>query len=101
MLAGRLPPFRRARRTGSRLLVSEDIKHKRTQPYRPPTNGKVERINRTLLAECAHVRTYTTGASRARALTTWLHRYNCHRCHTALGGQPPITRVTNVPGFNS
>jgi transposase InsO family protein len=63
--------------------------------------GKVERFNRTLLAEWAYVRTYTFGASRTRALRTWLHRYNHHRCHTALGGQPPVSRVTNVPGFYS
>ena len=88
----------RSREFGA-LLVSQNIKHKRTRPYRPQTNGKVERFNRTLLAEWAYVRTYPCGASRTRALRTWLHRYNHHRCHTALGGQPPVSRVTNVPGF--
>jgi transposase InsO family protein len=69
-----------------------------TRPYRPQTNGKVERFNRTLLEEWAYVRTYRSETERRRRLDSWLHLYNHHRCHTALGGQPPITRVDNVSG---
>lgn len=74
------------------------IAHKRTRPYRPQTNGKVERFHRTLLVEWAYVRVYTSDAARTRALTAWLHRYNHHRTHTALGGHPPASRVTNLSG---
>lgn len=75
-----------------------DIKHKRTRPYRPQTNGKVERFNRTLLVEWAYVRPYPSEAARRRALRSWLHLYNHHRTHTALGGRPPASRVTNLCG---
>ncbi|HVM08024.1 MAG TPA: IS481 family transposase [Acidimicrobiales bacterium] len=68
------------------------------RPYRPQTNGKVERFNRTLLDEWAYVRKYSSEAERRRRLDSWLHIYNHHRCHTALGGHPPITRVDNVSG---
>lgn len=74
------------------------VDHLRTRPYRPQTNGKVERFNRTLLDEWAYVRTYTSESRRARALDRWLHSYNHHRGHTSLGGQPPISRVNNLPG---
>jgi transposase InsO family protein len=68
-----------------------------TRPYRPQTNGKVERFNRTLLDEWAYVRAYGSEAERRRRLDSWLHTYNHHRCHTALNGQPPITRANNLP----
>ena len=68
------------------------------RPYRPQTNGKVERFNRTLLDEWAYVRKYSSEAERRRRLDSWLHLYNHHRCHTALGGQPPVTRVDNLSG---
>ena len=71
---------------------------RRTRPYRPQTNGKVERFNRTLLDEWAYVRAYSSEAQRRRQLDSWLHTYNHHRCHTALNGQPPVTRVDNLPG---
>ena len=71
------------------------VTHTFTQPYRPATNGKVERFNRTLLAEWAYARAWTSDGQRSRALTTWLHRYNHHRHHTAIGGSP-ISRVGNV-----
>jgi transposase InsO family protein len=77
------------------------IKHKRTRPYRPQTNGKVERFNRTLLEEWAYVRAYASTAERTNALDTWLHTYNHHRRHTALDGQPPIQRVNNLVGHYS
>ncbi|WP_329391940.1 IS481 family transposase [Streptomyces sp. NBC_01716] len=68
---------------------------KPTRPYRPQTNGKVERFNRTLLDEWAYLQPYTTNEQRTAALDTFLHTYNYHRGHTALGGKPPITRVNN------
>lgn len=74
------------------------IKHSRTRPRRPQTNGKVERLNRTLLEEWAYRRLYTTETTRRAALSGWLHHYNHHRPHTALGNLPPISRCTNVSG---
>lgn len=72
------------------------IKHSRTRVRRPQTNGKVERLNRTLLAEWAYKRLYTSEKARRAALAGWLHTYNHHRPHTALGNLPPISRCTNV-----
>jgi len=71
---------------------------KHTRPYRPQTNGKVERFHRTLLLEWAYVRIYSSDAARTRALDTWLHVYNHPRTHPALGGLPPASRVTNLSG---
>ena len=76
------------------------IRHSRTRPYRPATNGKVERFNRTLLDEWAYARLWRSESARARALDRWMHRYNHHRHHTAIGG-PPASRVTNLAGQNS
>jgi transposase InsO family protein len=73
----------------------------RTRPYRPQTNGKVERYQRTLRDEWGYAKAYRSESARRNALTSWLHIYNHHRPHTALGGKPPITRVTNLPGQNS
>jgi transposase InsO family protein len=76
------------------------IAHKRTRPYRPQTNGKVERFNRTLLDEWAYALAYRSEAERTAAFPAWLHHYNHHRGHTSLKGQPPASRasVTNVCG---
>ncbi|WP_432753904.1 IS481 family transposase [Streptomyces sp. JL2001] len=68
---------------------------KLTRAYRPQTNGKVERFNRTLLDEWAYLKPYHSNNERTEALADFLHTYNHHRCHTALGGKPPITRVNN------
>jgi transposase InsO family protein len=73
------------------------ITHKRTRPYRPQTNGKVERFNRTLVEGWASRRLYPSEAARRAAFAPWLHWYNHHRPHSALGGRPPITRCTNLP----
>ncbi|RZE74528.1 IS481 family transposase [Streptomyces albidoflavus] len=74
-------------------LAAAGIAHKKIRPYRPQTNGKVERFNRTLLDEWAYQRPYTSNTERTTALADFLHTYNHHRCHTALGGQLPISRV--------
>lgn len=76
-------------------LAARGIRHSRTRIRRPQTNGKVERLNRTLLEEWAYRRLYRSEPARRAALTPWLHHYNHHRHHTALGG-PPISRCTNV-----
>jgi transposase InsO family protein len=72
-----------------------------TRPFRPQTNGKVERFNRTLRDEWGYGKAYRSESARRNALTHWLHIYNHHRPHTALGGKAPITRVTNLLGQNT
>jgi transposase InsO family protein len=76
------------------------ITHLRTRPYQPQSNGKVERFNRTLLDEWVYARIYTSSSDRAQALADWIHIYNHHRGHTAIGG-PPISRVNNQGGSNT
>ncbi|TQL66161.1 transposase IS481 family protein [Nocardioides albertanoniae] len=78
-----------------------NIKHKRTRPYRPQTNGKIERFHRTLGEGWAYARFYNSEAERRAALPGWLHFYNHHRAHSAIGDQPPISRLTNVPGHHT
>ena len=80
------------------LLSENKIKHKRTRPYRPQTNGKVERFHRTMTAGWAFRRLYLSESARRKALPSWLHEYNHHRLHTAIGKATPISRLTNLPG---
>lgn len=81
-------------------LARTAISHTFTRPFRPQTNGKAERYNRTLLNEWAYARPYRSEAARTRALARWLHMYNHHRHHTAIGG-PPVSCVNNLAGQNS
>jgi transposase InsO family protein len=76
------------------------IKHKRTRPYRPQTNGKIERFHRTLADGWAYARRYESEAERRAALPGWLHFYNHHRIHSVIGGTP-ISRLNNLPGHHS
>jgi transposase InsO family protein len=71
---------------------------KKTRPYRPQTNGKVERFNRTMTSEWAFAQMFTSETARRSAFPAWLHTYNHHRPHTGIGGNPPISRLTNLPG---
>lgn len=69
------------------------LRHLRTRPYTPRTNGKAERFIRTMLTEWAYVRPYSSSRARTATLPRWLHYYNWHRPHTGLDGRPPITRL--------
>jgi len=71
---------------------------KKTRPYRPQTNGKIERFHRTLAEGWAFARHYNSESARRNALPAWLHEYNHHRPHTGIGGAAPISRLTNLPG---
>lgn len=73
------------------------IRHIRTRPYRPRTNGKAERFIQTILREWAYARTFQTSAHRTTALKPWLLHYNFERPHGALSHKPPGTRLTNLP----
>src|SRR5438552_6106349 len=73
------------------------IRHLRTRPYRPQTNGKAERFIRTMLNGWAYAHIYRSSQERSRALDVWLWHYNHRRRHSALGHQPPISR-TNLLG---
>ena len=77
------------------------ITHKRTRPYRPQTNGKLERFHRTLADGWAYARVYGSTQDRDVELPQWLHFYHHHRAHSAIGGQPPATRLTNLPGHHT
>jgi transposase InsO family protein len=74
------------------------VRHLWTKPYRPQTNGKVERFNRTLATEWAYARPFTSDEARAATYSAWLHHYNHHRPHTGIKGQTPAARVHNVTG---
>jgi transposase InsO family protein len=75
-----------------------DLTPKHTRPYRPQTNGKIERFHRTLAQGWAFRRLYLSESQRRKALPGWLHEYNHHRPHSATGRKPPITRLTNLSG---
>ena len=79
----------------------QHIRHIRTRPYRPQTNGKAERFIRTLLGSWAYGAIYRNSTERTAALDGWLWHYNHLRKHSALGHHPPITKVTNLLGTYS
>ena len=69
------------------------LRHRRTRPYTPRTNGKAERFIQSALREWAYARAYGTSAQRINAMPRWLHGYNWHRPHASLAGQPPTSRL--------
>jgi transposase InsO family protein len=75
------------------LCLERNLRHLRTKPYRPCTNGKAERLIQTLLREWAYKRRYRSSADRIAALPSWLYHYNHRRSHAALGGKSPMARV--------
>jgi transposase InsO family protein len=80
------------------LLTKRKIRHLTTKPYRPQTNGKVERFHQTMAREWAYGVAYTSHHKRTEALPHWLRHYNHDRPHSSLGGRPPVSRVHNVCG---
>jgi transposase InsO family protein len=83
------------------LLERRAIRHIRTQPYTPRTNGKVERYQQTLAREWAYALEYASSTARAQALTHWVRHYNEQRTHSALSNRPPLHRVREVTGLNT
>jgi transposase InsO family protein len=83
------------------LLDGYAIRHIRTRPYTPRTNGKVERYQQTLAREWAYALEYASSDARRESLPHWVRHYNERRTHSALGNRPPIQRVREVTGLNS
>jgi transposase InsO family protein len=78
-----------------------EITPKKSRPYRPQTNGKIERFHRTLAEGWAFKKFYNSESARLAALPAWVHQYNHHRPHSAIGKQSPITRLDNLAGHHS
>jgi transposase InsO family protein len=85
-------------RSLAELLARRCIRHLTTEPYRPRTNGKVERFHQTMAREWAYGLAYRSHRQRNQALPHWLDHHNRRRPHSSLGGRPPISRVHNVRG---
>jgi transposase InsO family protein len=85
-------------RSLAELLARHDIRHLTTEPFRPRTNGKVERFHQTMAREWAYGLAYRSSRHRNAALPHWLDHYNTRRPHSSLAGRPPISRVHNVCG---
>jgi transposase InsO family protein len=79
-------------------LARHEIRHLTTEPYRPRTNGKVERFHQTMAREWAYGLAYRSSRHRNDALPHWLDHYNRTRPHSSIGDRPPISRVHNVRG---
>ncbi len=88
-------------RSFKQLLWRRAIRHIRTRPYTPRTNGKVERFHQTLMREWAYALEYASSAARREALPHWIDHYNERRSHSALGDRPPRARVRDVLGSDS
>jgi transposase InsO family protein len=84
-------------------IAKAGLKHKRTRPYTPRTNGKAERFIQSCLREWAYARPFQSSAERTAAMSAWICRYNTHRPHAAHQGQPPISKLTrdNLLGNDS
>ncbi len=82
-------------------IAEAGLRHIRTRPYTPRTNGKAERFIQTSLREWAYLRAYQTSAERTQAMTPWITSYNHSRPHSALRGNPPVSRLNNVLGFDN
>jgi transposase InsO family protein len=76
-----------------RAIGDAGLKHKRTRPYRPQTNGKAERFIQTSLREWAYLQAFESSTARSQAMRPWLHAYNTERPHAALAGKSPLTRL--------
>ncbi|WP_419856368.1 integrase core domain-containing protein [Candidatus Poriferisodalis sp.] len=82
------------------MLAERAITHRRTQPYRSQTNGKAERFNRTIVDKFLCARVFQSETDRRVRLARWIHDYNCHRLHTAIGGPAP-SRAHNLTRTDS
>ena len=80
------------------LFAGHGVRHLKTKPYRPRTNGKVERFHQTMAREWAYGVVYRSHRQRNQALPHWLEHYNTRRPHSSLRDRPPISRVHNVCG---
>ena len=85
-------PFYKAHRF-THACAQLGLKHSRTRPYTPRTNGKAERFIKTAINEWAYARTYQNSQERTSSLPAWTHQYNWHRPHASLSQQPPISRL--------
>ena len=96
-LSGNGPGYR------SRLFndALSDAAHKDTRPYRPQTNGKIERFHRTLALKWAYAHHYNSDAARPATYDSWIHSDKHHRLHTGIRGKSPIDRVHIVTGKNT
>ncbi len=82
-------------------MASSGCKHIRNRPYTPRTNGKAERFIQTSPREWAYCNACQTSAARTQAMQPWINAYNHSRPHSALGGNPPISRLNNALGFDT
>jgi hypothetical protein len=83
------------------LLAEQAIRHKRTRPYTPRTNGKAERFIQTSLREWAYAQPYSSSAERTKTLEPWLQIYNTTRTHSGIKHMTPFARLNNVLGFDT
>jgi transposase InsO family protein len=83
------------------LLAEAGLRHIRTRPYTPRTNGKAERFIQTSLREWAYSRAYSSSQERSQAMAPWIDAYNHIRPHSALAGRPPVSRLNNLLGFDT